>query len=177
MSWIHSDKDFVLDSHCDTPTMLLEEIDLGKRQPRGHVDFVRAREGGVDGMFFAIYSPPELTDAEATVHAIRLISKCYDAVDSNSAVAAFAVSPEEAFEHKKHGLISVFLGMENGTPIQHDLAYLRLYHRFGVRYLTLCHNRHNQICDSCMPLEPEWGGLSAFGKEVVAECSLGRDVL
>ena len=90
MSWIHSDKDFVLDSHCDTPTMLLEEIDLGKRQPRGHVDFVRAREGGVDGMFFAIYSPPELTDAEATVHAIRLISKCYDAVDSNSAVAAFA---------------------------------------------------------------------------------------
>ena len=91
MSWIHSDKDFVLDSHCDTPTMLLEEIDLGKRQPRGHVDFVRAREGGVDGMFFAIYSPPELTDAEATVHAIRLISKCYDAVDSNSAVAAFAV--------------------------------------------------------------------------------------
>ena len=171
MSWIHSDKDFVLDSHCDTPTMLLEEIDLGKRQPRGHVDFVRAREGGVDGMFFAIYSPPELTDAEATVHAIRLISKCYDAVDSNSAVAAFAVSPEEAFEHKKHGLISVFLGMENGTPIQHDLAYLRLYHRFGVRYLTLCHNRHNQICDSCMPLEPEWGGLSAFGKEVVAECN------
>ena len=59
MSWIHSDKDFVLDSHCDTPGMLLEGVDLGKRQKRGHVDFVRAREGGVDGMFFAIYSPPE----------------------------------------------------------------------------------------------------------------------
>ena len=61
--------------------------------------------------------------------------------------------------------------MENGTPIQKDLAYLRLYYRFGVRYLTLCHNRHNQICDSCMPLDAEWGGLSRFGKEVVAECN------
>ena len=50
LEFLHKE-DFVLDSHCDTPTMLLEEIDLGKRQPRGHVDFVRAREGGVDGMF------------------------------------------------------------------------------------------------------------------------------
>ena len=65
-------QDFVLDSHCDTPGMLLEEIDLGKRQKRGHVDFVRAREGGVDGMFFAIYSPPELTEEEAVAHAVRL---------------------------------------------------------------------------------------------------------
>lgn len=164
-------EDFVLDSHCDTPTMLLEEIDLGKRQPRGHVDFVKAREGGVDGMFFAIYSPPGLTDDEATVHAIKLISKCYDAVDSNRAVAAFAFSPEQALENKKRGLLSVFLGMENGTPIQHDLAYLRLYYRFGVRYLTLCHNMNNQICDSCMPMDGEWGGLSRFGKEVVSECN------
>ena len=126
MSWIHSDKDFVLDSHCDTPGMLLEGVDLGKRQKRGHVDFVRAREGGVDGMFFAIYSPPELTDEEAVAHAVRLISKCYDAVDTNSGVAAFAFSPEQALENKRNGLISVFLGMENGTPIQHDLAYLHL---------------------------------------------------
>lgn len=151
--------------------MLLEEIDLGQRQPRGHVDFVKSREGGVDGMFFAIYSPPELTDDEATVHAIKLISKCYDAVDSNRAVAAFAFSPEQALENKKRGLLSVFLGMENGTPIQDDLAYLRLYHKFGVRYLTLCHNRNNRICDSCMPMDSEWGGLSSFGKEVVAECN------
>lgn len=164
-------ENFVLDSHCDTPTMLLEGIDLGVRQKRGHVDFVRAREGGVDGMFFAIYSPPGLTEEEATVHAVKLISKCYDAVDSNSTVAAFAFSPEEAFENRKRGLISVFLGMENGTPIQDDLAYLRLYYRFGIRYLTLCHNRHNRICDSCMPASSEWGGLSPFGREVVSECN------
>ena len=58
----------MLDSHCDTPGMLLEGVDLGKRQKRGHVDFVRAREGGVDGMFFAIYSPPELTRRKRRWH-------------------------------------------------------------------------------------------------------------
>lgn len=168
---LQKEKEFVLDSHCDTPTMLLENIDLGKRQKRGHVDFIRAKEGGVDGMFFAIYTPPSLTGKEATAHAVRLISKCYDAVDSNRDKAAFAFSPQQAYENRKHGLISVFLGMENGSPIQNDLAYLRLYHRFGISYLTLCHNSNNQLCDSCMSIESEWGGLSPFGKETVAECN------
>ena len=48
MSWIHSDKDFVLDSHCDTPGMLLEGIDLGKRQNLRHI-FSPGAYGGRGG--------------------------------------------------------------------------------------------------------------------------------
>ena len=166
-----SKDNFVLDSHCDTPSMLLENIDIGIRRQRRDVDYARAVEGGVDGMFFAIYTPAAMSDSEASVNALRLISKCYDSVDSNRDKVAFAFTPEQAYENKRNGLLSVFLGMENGTPIQHEMEYLRLYHRFGIRYLTLCHNRHNQLCDSCMPMEAEWGGLSPFGKEVVAECN------
>lgn len=164
-------EDFVLDSHCDTPSVLLENIDIGKRRKRGHVDFIRAREGGVDGMFFAIYTPPSLEGNEALAHAVRLVSKCYDAVDCNRDKAAFAFSPAHAYGNRRKGLVSVFLGMENGTPIQDDLAYLRLFQRFGVRYLTLCHNSNNKLCDSCMPAVPEWGGLSPLGREAVKECN------
>ena len=57
---------FVLDSHCDTPSMLLEEVDLGKRADRGHIDFVRMKEGGVDGAFFAIYTSNSLSPDQAT---------------------------------------------------------------------------------------------------------------
>ena len=39
----------------------------------------------------------------------------------------------------------------------------------GVRYITLCHCAHNQLCDSCAPKEAHWHGLSPFGKKVVAE--------
>lgn len=161
----------VLDSHVDTPTMLLEGIDLGQRLSRGHVDFVRASEGGVDAMFFAIYTPPHIKGDEATVHAIRLISKTYDALDANKDKAAIAFSSSMISENKKHGTVSVLLGMENATPIQDNLAYVGFFHKFGIRYLTLCHNAHNLLCDSAAPGNAQWGGLSHFGKEVVAECN------
>lgn len=165
---------FVLDTHVDTPSMLLEGIDLGKQLQRGHVDFPRMKEGGVDGAFFAIYIPKDLNETEAVSHAIKLISKVYDAVDSNKDTAAFAFSAEDADRNKCNGLISVFLGMENGTPIGKDLKMLRFFHRMGIRYMTLCHNADNLICDSAASVDPLWGGLSSFGREVVAEMnSLG----
>ncbi len=165
---------FILDSHCDTPSMLLEGIDLGKRLDRGHFDFVRMKEGGVDGVFFSIYTPKNFLPDQATAHAINLISKSYDAVDANSNKVAFAFSPQDGRNNKERGLLSVFLGMENGSPINTNLSLLRLFYKFGIRYLTLCHNANNEICDSCAPSEKRWGGVSPFGKEVIAELnSLG----
>jgi len=160
---------FVLDTHVDTPSMLLEGIDLGKKLHRGHVDFPRMKEGEVDGAFFAIYIPKELNETEAVSHAIRLISKVYDTVDSNNDLAALAFSSEDASRNQKNGLLSVFMGMENGTPIGQDLKMLRFFYRMGIRYMTLCHNADNLICDSAASSNPRWGGLSPFGRDVVAE--------
>lgn len=168
MDKLHSEA-FVLDSHCDTPSMLLENIDLGKRLDRGHVDFVRMKEGGVDGMFFAIYTSNRLSPDEATHRALELLSRTYDAVDRNKDKVAFAFSVSQARENKKKGLLSIFLGMENGSPIQKDLSMLRLFYRFGIRYMTLTHTGNNEICDSCAPKEKRWGGVSPFGREVIAE--------
>lgn len=58
--------------------------------------------------------------------------------------------------------------MENGLPIQGSLALLRQFYRMGVRYMTLTHNTDNLICDSAAQGQ-RWGGLSPFGREVVAE--------
>ncbi|MBN1999201.1 membrane dipeptidase, partial [candidate division KSB1 bacterium] len=42
--------------------------------------------------------------------------------------------------------------------------------RMGVRYITLCHVRNNDICDSSNdPAGAEHNGLSEFGKQAVAE--------
>lgn len=162
---------FVIDSHCDTPSMLLEGVNLRDKGTRTHLDIPRMKEGGVDGVFFAIYTPAAFDYKSAVEHSLSLISKCYDFVDCNKDEVRFAFSAEEALKNKENGLISIFMGMENGSPIGENLDFLRFYYKMGVRYLTLCHSRHNQICDSCAPEAPGWGGLSPFGVELVKECN------
>src|SRR5690606_35345101 len=46
---------------------------------------------------------------------------------------------------------------------------LRMFHRLGVRYMTLTHSNHNHFADSCAPIEPRWGGLNLLGEKVVKE--------
>ena len=63
----------------------------------------------------------------------------------------------------------MFLGLENGSPVGGSMDRLHAFYDAGVRYMTLCHSIDNQICDSCASASGRWGGLSPFGKEVIAE--------
>ena len=158
----------VFDSHVDTPSQLIRLRNLGIDNRYGHVDFPKLRRGGVGGSFFALYTPAEMTPDAATRYALEMISAVYDAVDANPDYAALAFSPDEAEENAKNGLISVFIGMENGAPIQQSLSLLRTFYRLGVSYVTLTHNGDNAIADSAAEGK-RWHGLSPFGKQVVAE--------
>lgn len=160
---------FLLDSHCDTPSQILRLRDLSLDNGRGHVDFPKLRKGGVDASFFALYTPASLSQEAALDRAMRLMAAVYETLDSNSEYAALALTPDQALENKEKGLVSVFLGMENGAPIGKSLSLLRLFYRFGVRYMTLTHSGDNEICDSCATVNKRWNGLSPFGREVVAE--------
>lgn len=160
---------FVLDSHCDTPLALIQGCDAGKKNKEGHVDFIRMKEGGVDASFFAIYTSNKLTPDEATRRALQLIARTYDAIENNRDKVALATTVREGRELKAKGFIAIFLGMENGLPVQKDLSLLRLFYRMGVRYMTLTHAGNNEICDSCAPKEKRWNGVSPFGKEVITE--------
>ena len=158
----------VFDSHVDTPSQLIRLRNLGIDNRYGHVDFPKLRRGGVDGSFFALYTPAEMAPDAATRYALEMVSAVYDAVDENPDYAALAFSPDDAAENTKKGLISVFMGMENGSPIQRSLPLLRTFYRLGVSYLTLTHNGDNAIADSAAEGKT-WHGLSPFGREVIAE--------
>lgn len=160
---------FVLDSHCDTPLRIIEGGDICKEGGSGHVDFPSIIKGGVDAIFFAIYTSNKLSDDQATVRALKLIASVYDSLDRCEDNVAIALTKEDAVDNKKLGVASVFLGMENGAPIQKDLSLLRLFYDMGIRYMTLTHAGNNEICDSCATKEKRWNGLSPFGIEVVAE--------
>ena len=167
----------ILDSHIDTPSKLVEERrDIGIDNPGVHVDFPKMKAGGVDGAFFALYTPPEMEPDRATRHALEMLSATYDACDANPDYAVLTFGPDEVEQNRKNGLISVFMGMENASPIQESLSLLRTFYRLGVSYMTLTHNGDNAVADSAAE-GTRWGGLSPFGREVVAEMnSLGMMV-
>ena len=160
---------FVLDSHCDTPSQMMRLRDLSIDNARGHVDIPKLVKGGVDASFFAVYTPASLSQEEACRKALEQIGAVYDTVDSNRGKAALAFTPDQALENKRNGLVSIFIGMENGAPVGKSLSLLRLFHRMGVRYVTLTHSRDNEICDSCASVNKRWHGLSPFGRDAVAE--------
>ena len=159
---------FVLDSHCDTPTQMMRGLDLGTDNGWGHVDIGKLKEGGVDASFFALYTSAEMAPDAATRYTLEMLGKIYDALETYKDNIALALSPEDAFRNKGKGLVSIFIGMENGSPIQKSLSLLRMYYRMGVRYMTLTHNGDNEIADSAAE-GCRWHGLSPFGREVIAE--------
>lgn len=160
---------FVLDSHCDTPSQIHRLRDISIDGEHSQVDFPKLKKGGVDGAFFAIYTPAAKSANEAYDYACSLLDETKSAVAASSDAAALAMSPEDAFANKASGLFSVFLGLENGSPIGRDLSRLREFYDKGVRYMTLCHSADNEICDSSASVSGRWNGLSPFGKELVAE--------
>lgn len=160
---------FVLDSHCDTPSQILRLRDLSLDNDHAHVDFPKLKRGGVDGAFFALYVPGNIETEEAFEYSQRLLEGVEQAVEANSSSVAFATDSAQAFSNKQEGRFSVFLGLENGSPIGNSFDRLKWFYDRGVRYITLCHSSDNQICDSCASKVKRWGGLSPFGKELVAE--------
>jgi len=158
---------FVLDSHCDTPSLLSENCDLSLESARGHVDFPRMRRAGVDASFFALYIPAEIPCGdEAFSYASHLLELTQKAVGDHPDIAAFATDAASARSNKSKGLLSIFLGLENGSPIGNDFSRLEWFYDKGVRYVTLCHNADNQICDSAAQ-DSTYGGLSLFGRKLL----------
>jgi len=169
------EKTLTVDTHCDTPMdMARSNFDLGERHTDGCVDFPRMIEGGLDAEFFAVFtSQGPRTDSvfdKVYGYALGVLETIHKNVEKNSDVAEIACSPDDAYRLKKAGKISAFIGIENGYPIGKDISRVKEFYDRGARYITLCHTRNNDICDSSTdPKGPENNGLSSFGGEVVKE--------
>lgn len=167
-----------IDTHCDTPLNFLRpDFDFcgDKNKPHnGRVDLHKMEVGGLDASFFAVFtSQRECTpDGFARAHqkALKILYAIIDSVSKVPNRAQIATNPEDVYTLKKQGKRAIYIGVENGYPIGYNLDYLKDLYNLGARYLTLCHTRNNQICDSAN--DPDGNnkiGLSEFGKQVVVE--------
>jgi membrane dipeptidase len=144
--------------------------DISVRTESGDFDYPRAREGGLNAPFMSIYVPAELQDTGgARAYADRLIDLVEKFASDWPDKFAIARSPADVRRLFAAGIMALPMGMENGAPIEDDLANVAHFHRRGIRYITLTHSKNNQICDSSYEKERKWEGLSPFGREVVRE--------
>ena len=157
----------VFDSHLDTPSELLRGRDLFSSRQDQQVDLSKMKKGGVHAAFFALYTPAETRADAATRHALEMAGAVSSFVRQAVDSVAWAFTPQDVRKNLSEGRISILLGMENGSPIQESMELLEAFHSLGVRYLTLTHNGDNALADSAAEGK-RWGGLSPFGREVVA---------
>ncbi|MCP5102365.1 MAG: membrane dipeptidase [bacterium] len=164
------DEAIVVDTHCDTPMVMLERgTDIGKRNTDTDVDLIRMKEGGLDASFFAVFISNTMDKKQPSKKALDMIDEIYRQVEKYPDLAEPAYSPRDIRDIHQKGKRAILIGMENGGPIEGSLRLLRIFYRLGVRYITLTHNGNNDICDSSNAEKPKWDGVSPFGREVIAE--------
>jgi membrane dipeptidase len=173
------DRILTLDTHADAPIMMQKlGFDVGvthdTKKDGSQIDFPRMKQGGMDAMFFAVYTSqgPRTPEghAEAKRNALSQFELIHQALKKYPNLAELATTPADAYRIQKRGKRAVFIGMENGYPVGDDLAMLKTYYDLGCRYMTLTHFANNLIGDSSTdPDGPIYGGLSDFGKKVVPE--------
>ncbi len=165
----------VVDGHNDLLWAMRElngydfdDLDIGERQDgRVQTDLPRLRAGGVGAQFWSVYVP-STAGHEAVGLTLEQIDAAYTMVDRYADRLVLATKADDVEGAWRSGRIASLLGAEGGHQIDGSLAVLRMYHRLGVRYVTLTHNENVAWADSATD-EPVLGGLSGFGREVVAE--------
>jgi membrane dipeptidase len=165
----------VVDGHNDLPWAMRKVgydftvHDIAGSCPALHTDLGRLRGGGVVGQFWSVYVPCSYRGAAAVTATLEQIDAVHSMVGHYPHALALVTSAEGLqLEAQQGGPIASLLGAEGGHSIDNSLGALRSLYRLGVRYLTLTHNENTDWADSATD-EPRHGGLTEFGKEVVAE--------
>ena len=171
-----------VDTHCDTAFNLLrKDWKIGDRHESGRrssgkIDLPRMAEGGLDAEFFAAFvgqgpRTPE-GNAQAKAEVTAVIEALHAMARDYPDLVGIALTPDDAYRLEKEGKRAAYIGIENGYALGNDPGLVEAFHRMGARYITLCHSRDNDICDSSTdPSDPEDRGLSELGRRVVRECN------
>ena len=173
-----------IEGHNDAPIQLrersgndLNRFDLSRfdfedtsaLEPPMHTDLERLRAGGVGAQFWVAYVPFELAGPGASrvmfeqlEVARRLVAAYPDTLQP-----AFSADDIERIHSNADGKIASLFAVEGGHGIENSLGALRLAYQAGARYMTLLHAVHTDWADCCHH-DPVHGGLTDFGREVVA---------
>ncbi|RXF03757.1 dipeptidase [Pseudoalteromonas sp. PS5] len=163
----------LIDTHIDVPYRIKNKWDdVSQATEGGDFDYPRAVKGGLNAPFMSIYIPANL-EFEGKGKSYQLANQLIDGMEALAHRApdkfAMAYNTDDIYQQFSNGIMSIAMGMENGSPIEGEMKNLKHFYDRGVRYITLAHSQSNHISDSSYDIRRKWKGLSPFGKELVVE--------
>ncbi|WP_338759808.1 dipeptidase [Massilia sp. METH4] len=87
-------------------------------------------------------------------------------IRENSELVSLVRSTEDILTAKRKGQTGIILGFQNAHAFEDNLGYIEAFADMGVRVVQLCYNTQNLVGTGCYERD---GGLSGFGREVIAE--------
>lgn len=164
----------VIDGHADTPQRFVDEgWEFDGALDGGHLNLETARRGGLSAEFFAVWVQPDEWRGRYAFRTLELIDGVYEQLRKHPRELALGLSADDVRQAHAQGKFCVLLGIEGGHAIENSLALLRVYHRLGVRYMTLTWANSNEWADSSGDIDDasvaHHNGLTQFGREVVRE--------
>ncbi|PYE55439.1 dipeptidase [Deinococcus yavapaiensis] len=190
----------VFDGHNDVVQHLLEYREGGRdfllRNPEGHLDLPRAREGGLIGGLFALMAlPPRPPEDDLTITSSGYEVRLAPPLDPGGARAQ-VLAQLAALEHLERraegqlrivrtseqlaaldadGPLGMVVHLEGADAIDADFALLYDLHARGLRSLGLVWSRPNRFGHGvpfAYPRSPDTGpGLTPDGKALVRACN------
>ena len=170
----------LIDGHNDLPWALRERaqsggggvsqvvFDLDTPADGLHTDLPRLAAGQVGAQFWSVYVPVSLAGDGTVAAVLEQIDLARRMIACYPGSFGFALTADDVEQVFAAGRVASLLGAEGGHAIAGSLGVLRMLYALGVRYLTLTHNANVGWADSATD-EPQAGGLTGFGREVVRE--------
>jgi membrane dipeptidase len=199
----------VFDGHNDTLLRLVLDPDrpFATRADAGHIDAVRAAEGGLVGGLFAMFTPQDATpfdrfataadearddapplgpvppagpiDADGALRATLAMFARLRRLEAERALRV-CTSADEVEAARRDGILAAVPHVEGAEAIV-DLGVLESLHALGLRSLGPVWSRPNAFATGvpfAFPGSPDVGpGLTARGRELVRACDRLRIVL
>ncbi|UKZ55824.1 hypothetical protein TrVGV298_009648 [Trichoderma virens] len=176
----------LIDGHNDWPHLIRgfydnrldERFDLDKNLV-GHVDMNRLLQGKSGGGPFGAYTStggPESDDFNDNAAHFEIIRDTMQQIDLVHRLVrlykkhmGLVRRASDIIALHREGRFASLIGVEGLHQIGNSPSILRLYHKLGVRYVTLAHNKNNLYADSATATIPAHDGLSVYGRNMVRE--------
>lgn len=141
-------------------------LDGAQREFEPQVNFPKMRAGGMDAGFFAV----DVTTAWHNHLAYALDAHGFFAADlaAHPEQAVVARTAADVRAAKQQGKLACVLAIENSDALDGSINVLRMFHRLGIRAISLTHNPRAIAADGVGETHTG-GGLTQFGVRLVQE--------